>query len=99
MKIDDPLKKATGLSISSTPARSSKAAEKAGVDKGPTDSVTLSPKAQALSNQSSGAGVFDADKVNAIKAAIANGEFKINPERIADGLIDSVKDIISTRNQ
>ena len=91
MKIDDPIKKATGISVGAAPLRSGKAAEKTGVDKTPSDNVTLSPKAQALANQSAGAGVFDADKVNAIKAAIASGQFQINPERIADGLIDSVR--------
>ncbi|MGH8809985.1 MAG: flagellar biosynthesis anti-sigma factor FlgM [Noviherbaspirillum sp.] len=97
MKIDDSIKKAAGLGVNTSPSRSGKAAEKASVDTAPSDNVTLSPKAQALANQGSGTGVFDLNKVNEIKDAIASGRFQINAERIADGLIDSVKDMISTR--
>lgn len=99
MKIDDSFKKAAGIGVAGTPSRPGKASETSATEKAPSDSVTLSPKAQALARQDTSAGVFDADKVNKIKAAIANGEFQVNPERIADGLIDSVRDIISTRQQ
>ena len=37
---------------------------------------------------------FDAEKVAAIKAAIANGEFQINPEAIADSLIESSRELL-----
>ena len=36
-------------------------------------------------------------KVAEIKAAIANGTFQIDPDKIADGLIDTVKNLISAR--
>ena len=35
--------------------------------------------------------VFDSEKVNAIKAAIAEGRFTINPDAIADRLINEAK--------
>jgi len=38
---------------------------------------------------------FDADKVAAIKAAIAAGEFKIKPEAIADSLIASTRELLA----
>ena len=38
---------------------------------------------------------FDAAKVEEIKAAIAQGRFKINPEAIADGLIAMARDLIA----
>ena len=38
---------------------------------------------------------FDAAKVEEIKAAIAEGRFKINPEAIADGLIAMARDLIA----
>lgn len=97
MKIDDSMKKAAGVSAATPHTRTGKAAEKAGVDKAPTDNVTLSAKAQALAGQSGSTGVFDSDKVSAIKAAIASGQFQVNAERVADGLIDTVKELISTR--
>jgi negative regulator of flagellin synthesis FlgM len=97
MKIDDSMKKAQGLGVSTLQPRAGKAAEKAAAATVSSDNVTLSPKAQALSGQFSGGGVFDADKVNQIKAAIASGQFQVNPEKIAEGLIDTVKDLITTR--
>lgn len=97
MKIDDTIKKTGSLGVGSTQTRPGKAAEKAGVEKAPTDNVTLSSKAQALAGQVSGASVFDSKKVEEIKAAIAGGQFQVNAERVADGLMDTVKDLISTR--
>jgi len=42
-------------------------------------------------------GMFDADKVVEIKAAIAGGLFEVNAGRVADGLIDSLKDALQKR--
>lgn len=96
MKIDQSVNKNTGLTVT-TQSRAGKAAEKAAADKaGDSDSVTLSPEAQAMA-AASDKDTFNMDKVNEIKAAIANGTFKVNANRIADGLIDTVKDLISTR--
>lgn len=97
MKIDDSMKK-LGLPVAGAQTRAGKTAEKSAVDKAPTDNVTLSPKAQAMATKAAGTnGVFDSAKVTEIKAAIAKGTFVVNPERVADGLIDTVKDLISTR--
>lgn len=38
--------------------------------------------------------VSNADKVAEIKLAIAEGRFKVNPEKIADGLINSVRQLL-----
>lgn len=65
------------------------------------DSVTLSPLAQQLQAMQAKAGtesVFDADKVNEIKAAIMRGDFKIDTEKVADGLIQSVKDLLGNKS-
>jgi len=98
MKISDSLNKAAGLGVAATKTRAGKTEETAGVDKAPaSDSVTLSSQAQALSSQASSDQVFDAKKVEEIKAAIASGRFQVNAGRIADGLIDTVKDLISAR--
>ena len=98
VKIDDSMKKALGLPVTAAQTRPGKTAEKEAVGKAPSDNVTLSPKAQAITGQAAaGNGVFDSAKVSEIKAAIANGTFQVNPERVAEGLIDTVKDLISTR--
>ncbi len=63
-----------------------------------SDSVRLSSTYQSLETKvSSSSGSFDAKKVAEIKAAIANGTFQIDPEKIANGVIDTVKTLINAR--
>lgn len=105
MKIDDGVKKTGGLPVSSTQARAGKGADKSGgVGKPATsttsstsDSVHLSSQVQALAGQMASEGVFDTNKVEEIKAAIAGGRFQVDPEKVANGLLDTVKDLIHTR--
>jgi negative regulator of flagellin synthesis FlgM len=64
------------------------------------ENVTLSPMSvqlQALQAEVSTSGVFDAEKVEAIKSAISSGQFKVDSEKVADGLLDTVKDLIQTK--
>jgi negative regulator of flagellin synthesis FlgM len=42
---------------------------------------------QQLAEQVSAAGSIDYDKVSAVKQALANGSYRINPEAIADSLV------------
>lgn len=42
--------------------------------------------------------VVNTDRIAEIKQAIAEGRFQVNPERIADGLIDSVRQMLSSAN-
>ena len=59
--------------------------------------VSLSPlssKLQEIQANVSDAPV-DTQRVAEIKQAIAEGRFKINPERIADGLLSSVRDLLA----
>jgi negative regulator of flagellin synthesis FlgM len=101
VKIDDPLKKTSGLGVGTTQSRPGKGADKSaavGNSSAPaeTDSVHLSSKLQSLA-QTGGNGVFDVNKVEEIKAAIANGTFKVDPEKVANGLLDTVNDLIHAR--
>lgn len=98
MKISDSLNKTGSLGVATPKTRSGKTEEKSGVGKAAqSDSVTLSSKAQALSSHASGDQVFDSKKVEEIKAAIAEGRFQVNAGRIADGLIDTVKDLLAAK--
>ncbi|PNQ55604.1 flagellar biosynthesis anti-sigma factor FlgM [Vibrio sagamiensis] len=54
------------------------------------DSVSLSQQGKAVSKlqqDMSTASAFDQAKVTAIKAAIANGSYKVDPEKLADNMI------------
>lgn len=98
MNINDSIKKAPTVGVgSTTQARAGKSSESASVSSPASDSVRISPQLQALSGQISQSGVFDTKKVAEIKAAIASGTFQVNAEKVADGLIDTVKDLIQPR--
>jgi negative regulator of flagellin synthesis FlgM len=56
--------------------------------------VELSPVARKMVELQNGASDIDAEKVAAIRAAIASGQIKIDPEKIADGLIASARDLL-----
>jgi negative regulator of flagellin synthesis FlgM len=60
---------------------------------------TISTQLQAAQAASSTDGVFSTDKVNQIKQAISEGRFQVNSEKVADGLLDGVRDLLSTRQR
>lgn len=95
VKIEDASKKIAGVGVNTTQTRAGKAPETSAA--APSDNVTLSSQAQALGVQVSNTGTFDAKKVDEIKAAIAGGQFQVSAERVADGLMSTVKDLISTQ--
>lgn len=78
---------ATAAKAAATTQADPAAAKQAGV------SVTVSSLTRSL--ETSGAnGSFDADKVAAMKSAIANGTFKVDPEAIADKLLSNAQQVL-----
>lgn len=55
----------------------------------------LSSRLAELEAKLTASGEFDPQRVERIKAAIANGEYRINPDAIADKLIESVRHLLA----
>jgi negative regulator of flagellin synthesis FlgM len=102
VKINDTLKGNAGIPAATTPATNAKtsdAAAAASTTPAATDTVRLSSQGQALASTGSTNQVFDSKKVERIKAAIADGQFTVNSEKVADGLLDTVRDLLHSRKQ
>ena len=102
MKINDTLKSNQALPAQNTPAANTKNAEKAGATApASTDSVRLSSQGQAMAASAAGGstGVFDTKKVERIKLAIADGQFNVNSEKVAEGLLETVRDLLHSRKR
>lgn len=101
MNISDSIKKlGTGIDKPVLDKNaSSKSSEKAAASSAntTTDNVTLSAASVQLQSLEAGLAsgeVFDANKVEEIKAAIARGDFSVDTAKVADGLLQTVKDLI-----
>jgi negative regulator of flagellin synthesis FlgM len=58
--------------------------------------VTLSSSATQALSGSGNSDVFNADKVEAMKAAIADGSFKVNAEAIADKMLSNAAEMLNS---
>jgi negative regulator of flagellin synthesis FlgM len=100
VKINDTLKSNQGLQANNTQAGTARGADKAAATPTPTDSVRLSSQGQAMANAIGGSSAtFDTKKVERIKMAIADGQFKVNSEKVADGLLETVRDLLHSRKR
>lgn len=98
MKIDDALKVNPALANGNKDAKAAKGGEAQKAEQGASEKVTLSSRSselQSLETKAVGEEAFDAAKVEAIKAAIMDGQFKIDSGKVADGLINTVKDLLA----
>lgn len=99
MKIDSSVKSLGGLAggarkETAKPGASAPAQPAAGQGGG----VELSSQAsrlQQLASSLASSPVADSARVNAIRDAISAGTFKIDASKIADGLIDSVRQMLA----
>jgi negative regulator of flagellin synthesis FlgM len=98
MKINESIKPV----VSPAQPRQAKDVEKASSEKAAPvkisqDTAAVVEKlstAPAAGGPGASAVTFDTKKVEALKAAIAAGTFKVNTGKIADGLLASVKDLL-----
>jgi negative regulator of flagellin synthesis FlgM len=77
-----------------------KVVAKPSADSPSSEQVTLSPlsaKLKSIQSAVSANAVFDVEKVDAIKSAISSGQFKVDAEKVADVLLETVKDLLNTK--
>jgi len=66
---------------------------------GTGERVDISSLSTHLQEVGAGEAPVNSQRVAEIKQAIAEGRFQINPERIADGLLTSVRDMLGRAAQ
>lgn len=101
MKIDDSIKTVAATLVSDASARTGKGGQKVEGTTTPNssrdDSVQLSSQLQNIERSFTNGDVFNAGRVEEIKRAISAGQFTVNPEKVADRLLETVRDLIQTR--
>ncbi len=63
-------------------------------DAGSSDRVDISSLSARMKEVGAGDTAMNSARVAEIKQAISEGRFQINPEKIADGLLASVRDML-----
>jgi negative regulator of flagellin synthesis FlgM len=99
VKIDSSAGKLTATPNSESKVPRSNVAQPAATKPESRDEVQLtsSSQLQAMGSNLDVGTPMDSAKVEAIKQAISEGRFKINPEMIADRLLSSVKDLLASQ--
>mgnify|MGYP001453136902 CR=1 FL=1 len=95
MKIDNSIQ--TTVSLNDTQARPGKTGQRTEDVANSNDSVQLSMQLRSIEKNLANGEVFDAARVEEIKQAISQGHFVVNPEKVADRLLETVRDLIQTR--
>ena len=90
MKIDSPSIPAPAQITSRSAARPSQE---------PPAAASLSLSQLASTMQGTEKPPVNAARIQEIKEAIAQGRFKVNPEAIADGLIQSARDLLDSQRK
>jgi negative regulator of flagellin synthesis FlgM len=90
--------KSVGGTVGDVKARATREQSAAKVDTAGTSKVELSGLSQ-LGGELASVPEIDSAKVGELKQAIAEGRFKVNPDKVADGLIDSVRQMLSAQPQ
>jgi negative regulator of flagellin synthesis FlgM len=100
MKINDS-KTPASLPVGDSQTTAGKRADKTGTSAvSPAATLKSSPMSaqiQALQSAMASSEIFDANKVEAIKLAIADGKFQIDSRKVTAGLLETVKDLLQTR--
>ncbi|MQQ99467.1 flagellar biosynthesis anti-sigma factor FlgM [Glaciimonas soli] len=98
VKIDQQTTKMSNLASTNSSKQASKLADEVSVSTLPANLDLTATHFQQLQTQllQPSAADFDAAKVAEIRLAISEGRYQVNTDKIADGLIDDVRDFLNT---
>lgn len=97
MKIEGSVKSVTSNAVQQEPGRSGKGSAGDTASSPVSTNVklsSLSSQLQMIEKSFADTPVVDAARVAELKQAISDGHFKVNSEKVADRLIDTVKELI-----
>jgi negative regulator of flagellin synthesis FlgM len=98
VKITNPLTPlGSSYGSSSGTSRAAPAASQPGPAASEVQVSSFGAQIAGIENLMANTPVVDGKRVAEIKQAIAEGRFKIDPEKIADGLVDSVRQMLNGR--
>ena len=96
MKIENSTKTVGGVSTGDVQTRAAKTERKTPV--GSTgDNVQLSTELQNLEKSLASGEVFDSARVDEIKKAIADGRFHVDTGKVANRLLEQVRELIQAK--
>lgn len=99
MKIDSSTKSASTGAVGTGSSRPSKGTASA-PSSGGGDRVQLSPlsaQMQAMESSMADTPVVNTARVAEIKQAISDGRFKVNPDAVADSLLQTARELVKSR--
>ncbi|SFL07004.1 anti-sigma-28 factor, FlgM family [Nitrosomonas aestuarii] len=99
LKIDNSIQSVPSVSANDGKKRTDTSPVGAGQESA-SNAVHISPRASSLQSIDSGSvsgSVVDISRVQEIKQAISDGAFKVNPEVVADRLLETVKELIKSK--
>ena len=100
MKIHNSIKTVAGISVSDGRKSVDKNTSANPHPAPPADNVHLSPlssELQAIDSNFANSAVMDTARVAEIKQAISEGRFKVNPDAVADRLLETVRELIQSQ--
>lgn len=98
MKIDSSIKTAAVAPLGEAPVRPDKTGQRTEVAANDRDNVQLSAQLRNIEKNFASGEVFNAARVEEIKQAISEGHFVVNPDKVADRLLETVRDLIQSRH-
>ncbi|SER27914.1 negative regulator of flagellin synthesis FlgM [Nitrosomonas sp. Nm51] len=103
MKVDNSIQSVTNVSSGDVKKRSESATSSSSIHSENANSAVHisahSTNLKAAENVSNNEAIVDLSRVQEIKSAISEGTFKVNPDVIADRLLETAKELIQSKER